>query len=138
MDIDRLIEEARTARTNAFAPYSEYKVGAAVHTDGGCVYSGGNIEVSGRSTSIHAEMMAMFNATFDGQTTFTDMAISVSTESGVAPCGLCQHTIAQFTDELRIHSDSGDGYETYHLSKLIGDGYSPSTRHNDTVCCTEG
>jgi len=128
-----LIEKARDAREKAFAPYSEYPVGAAVETEKG-VFQGANIEVSGRSTSVHAEMLAIFKAVYEGAEEFYRMAVSPKNQSGEAICGLCQHTVAQFTDELEIIEDCGDDKpEKYNLSELIGPAYSPSTRHKDEV-----
>lgn len=117
----------------AFAPYSEYPVGAALVANGE-VYTGANIEVSGRSTSVHGEMMAAYNAVFDGSLSFEVIAISPDGETGVAPCGLCQHTLAQWAEELRIIEDSGEEESNeYQLSELIGPAYSPSTRHSKEV-----
>lgn len=127
---EHLMDQAREARERAFAPYSEYKVGAALLADGE-VFQGANIEVSGRSTSIHAEMMAAFRAVFEGARDFEIIAISPQGETGVAPCGLCQHTLAQFTEDLRILEDTGPDNEfvEYTLEELIGPAYRPSTRH---------
>jgi len=128
-----LVEQARRNRERAFAPYSEYAVGTALLTDTG-VYDGANIEVSGRVTSIHAEMLAAFNAVFDGASEFHVLAVSPAGETGVAPCGLCQHTLAQFCNDLRIIEDVGDAEPVeYHLTDLIGPAYSPTTRHPGTV-----
>jgi cytidine deaminase len=127
---------ARKARKNAFAPYSEYPVGSSLLTEQG-VYLGANIEISGRSTSVHAEMLAAYKAVYDGATDFKVMAVSAGDDpSGeVGPCGLCQHTLSQFTEELRILEDCGEGTEpaVFSLTGLIGDGYSASTRHLDTI-----
>jgi cytidine deaminase len=132
IDESQLIEEARSARKKAFAPYSEYPVGAALLCDGD-VYQGSNVEVSGRTTSVHAEMMAVFKAVMDSATSFDALAVSPDGQTGVAICGLCQHTVAQFTDDIRILEDTGGGYEEYQLAELIGSAYSPSTRHADVV-----
>lgn len=128
-----LLEQAREAREQAFAPYSEYQVGAAIATNQG-VFVGANIEVSGRSTSVHAEMLAVFNAVFNGATEFHTLAVSPQGLTGVAICGLCQHTIAQFTDDIRVLEDVGDDNPVeYSLAELIGPAYNPSTRHPETV-----
>lgn len=129
-----LVSLARSAREKAFAPYSEFPVGAALLTEKG-VYLGANIEISGRSTSVHAEMLAAFKATFDGATEFQAMSVSTPRQSNdTGPCGLCQHTLSQFTDELRIIEDGGnDDHGIFYLSDLIGDGYSASTRHKEHV-----
>lgn len=124
-----LIKDARAARASAYARYSRYAVGAALHTNAG-VFTGANIEVSGRSTSVHAEMMAAYNAILGGATAFYTIAVSPQDQSGEAICGLCQHTLAEFTEELRIIEDCGESPPTeYMLSDLIGPAYRPSTRH---------
>ena len=139
MNDKELVNAARQTKANAFAPYSEFQVGASLITEQG-VYTGANIEISGRSTSVHAEMLAAYKAVHDGAEEFQVMAISAGEDpSGeIAPCGLCQHTLSQFTEELRILEDAGkeDPVE-YWLSDLIGDGYSASTRHFDQVTDTE-
>lgn len=128
----QLVRAAQDARQNAFAPYSEYPVGAALLADGE-VYQGANIEVSGRSTSVHAEMMAAYTAVMDGAFDFEALAVSPKNQSGEAICGLCQHTVAQFCDDLRIIEDTGDGeFVEYSLDDLIGPAYSPSTRRDIT------
>lgn len=128
-----LMKEARTARKKAFAPYSEYPVGAAVLTDKG-IFHGANIEISGRSTSVHAEMMAMYIAVMEGAEEFYRLAVSPEGLTGVAICGLCQHTVAQFCDDIIILEDIGedDEFEEYRLTELIGPAYSPSTRNDWT------
>jgi len=131
-----IVSLARKAReSGAFAPYSEFPVGAALLTEQG-LYLGANIEISGRSTSVHAEMLAAYKAVFEGAANFKVMAVSTPRQStGTGPCGLCQHTLSQFTEELRILEDGGEGNEhgEFWLSELIGDGYSASTRHMDKI-----
>lgn len=129
-----LVSLARSAKEKAFAPHSDFPVGAALLTEQG-IYLGGNVEVSGRSTSVHAEMLAAYKATFDGAQEFQAMSVSTPRQcADTGPCGLCQHTLSQFTDELRIIEDGGDGeHGIFYLSELIGDGYSASTRHPEYV-----
>jgi cytidine deaminase len=131
---DALVRLARKAKQKAFAPHSDFPVGAALLTEKG-IYLGGNVEVSGRSTSVHAEMLAAYNAAFEGAEEFRAMSVSTPRQSAdTGPCGLCQHTLSQFTDELRIIEDGGDGeHGIFYLSELIGDGYSASTRHPEYV-----
>ena len=130
-----LVRIARKAKGDAFAPHSGFSVGAALlgETEVGevKVYTGANVEISAIQP-IHAEQLAMAKAVTDGAEEFYAMAISPgdNPEGDVAPCGLCQHTISQFTEELRILEDAGDNEPTeYWLSELIGDGYSASVRH---------
>jgi len=131
---DALVRLARKAKQKAFAPHSDFPVGAVLLTEQG-IYLGGNVEVSGRSTSVHAEMLAAYNAAFEGAEEFRAMSVSTPRQcADTGPCGLCQHTLSQFTDELRIIEDGGEGeHGIFYLSELIGDGYSASTRHPEYV-----
>jgi cytidine deaminase len=130
-EITTLLKLAREARGRAFCPYSGYAVGAALKTDFG-IYTGANVEIIGRSTIVHAEMLSAYKAVTDGATDFRVIAVSPANQSGEAICGLCQHTLAQFTDDLLILEDVGEGVDPvrYQLSELIGPAYNPSTRHS--------
>lgn len=129
-----LVSLARSAKEKAFAPHSDFPVGSALLTEKG-LYLGANVEISGRSTSVHAEMLAAYKAVFDGSEEFRAMSVSTPRQcADTGPCGLCQHTLSQFTDELRIIEDGGDDeHGIFYLSELIGDGYSASTRHPEYV-----
>lgn len=124
-----LISEAGKAREMAYAPYSEYAVGAVIVTDNG-TYRGSNVEVSGRSTSVHAEMMAMFKAVTSGATEFHTLAISHKGEE--APCALCMHTLSEFVDDIDILVDTEEGYKTYSLKDEYNNAYRPmGAEHHD-------
>lgn len=126
---DNALEVAREARSLSHAPHSGYSVGAAVLANGE-TYKGSNIEVSGWSTSAHAEMTALFNAVLDGAKSLELLAISTEDTSGLAPCGLCQHTLADFTEDLPIIADTGPSSEPneYQLDDLLGPAHRPTTR----------
>jgi len=131
-----LVRIARRAKENAFAPHSDYPVGASLLTDKG-VFVGANVEVSAIQP-IHAEQLAISNAVTEGQAEkFYTMAVSAGRgpHGKEGPCGLCQHTISQFTDELRILEDRGEDKHPseFSLSELIGDAYSASSRYFDEV-----
>lgn len=129
-----LVRIARKAKGDAFAPHSDFSVGASLFTDEG-IFTGANVEISAIQP-IHAEQLAIAKAVTDGADEFHAMAISAGDDptGDVAPCGLCQHTMSQFTEELRILEDAGENKPTeYWLSELIGDGYSASVRHFDEV-----
>lgn len=119
-----LTERARHARERSHSVYSGYSVGAALLADGE-VYQGANVEVAGRSTSVHAEMLAAFNAVFDGQQDFEKLAICQDKRVGV--CALCAHTLANFTDELVI-LEVVPGYSEvteHRLSEMMDGLYTP-------------
>lgn len=126
---DQLLDVAKDARAKAYAPYSEFTVGAVVETEKG-TFKGANIEVSGRNTSVHAEMMAMFNAVMAGAETFRRIAIACDSEAG--PCGLCLHTINEFTDDMTIVVERDGKPYSFLLSEEYNHAYKPQgADHHD-------
>ena len=124
--MDELLRAARDAIDASYAPYSEYRVGAAIETADGSVYTGCNIENANYSNSIHAEELAIGSAIQDGHTEFTRLAVSSDKRDGVTPCGMCRQTLAEFCDEsLPILTDGEDGTE-YTLGELLPATISPS------------
>ncbi len=122
MDESELIDRARTALEEAYVPYSEYSVGAALETAAGEVYTGCNIENANYSNSLHAEEVAIGTATSDGHRAFERVAVSSSERDGVLPCGMCRQTLAEFCDEeFLVLCDTGDGIERYRLGRLLPD-----------------
>lgn len=89
-----LINTAVQARLKAYAPYSDYKVGAALLSKQGTCYSGVNIENAVYPLTICAERVAVFTAVFDGDMEFE--AIAVVTSNGGSPCGSCRQVLAEF------------------------------------------
>ena len=89
-----LINTAVQAREKAYAPYSDYKVGAALLSKQGACYSGSNIENAVYPLTICAERVAVFTAVFDGDMEFE--AIAVVTSNGGSPCGSCRQVLAEF------------------------------------------
>ncbi|WP_432358548.1 cytidine deaminase [Sporosarcina sp. UB5] len=96
MDKEKLIEEAKIARQNAYVPYSNFQVGAALLTEDGHVYHGCNIENSAYSMTNCAERTAFFKAISDGITKFKALAVTGDTEGPISPCGACRQVIAEF------------------------------------------
>jgi cytidine deaminase len=103
----KLIETALLARQWAYAPYSNYQVGAALLTASGKMYDGVNVENAAYPTSMCAERVAVFKAVSEGEHQF--VAVAVATKNGGAPCGACRQVISEFgLDTLVIIAD-GDG-----------------------------
>ena len=114
-----LLDAAREARTAAYAPYSEYTVGAAIRTADGTVFTGCNVENANYSNSLHAEEVAVGGAVAAGHRDFDALAVSSGAEDGVTPCGMCRQTLAEFCgDDFPIHCD-GDEVTTYRLGTLL-------------------
>ncbi|MCK5528317.1 MAG: cytidine deaminase [Kiritimatiellae bacterium] len=99
-----LLEAARSAMNNAHAPYSNFKVGAALLTADGQIFSGCNVENASFGLTICAERNAIFSAITAGAKDFSDMVI-ISTGSALPyPCGACRQVLVEFcTTEFKIH-----------------------------------
>ena len=126
---DELLERAREALEEAYVPYSEYRVGAALRTADGSVYVGCNIENANYSNSLHAEEIAIASAVRDGHREFERIAVSSGARDGVTPCGMCRQTLAEFADaDLEVVCDEGDGeVSAYTLGELLPNTISPET-----------
>jgi cytidine deaminase len=127
MDAEKLVSAARGALDAAYAPYSEYRVGAALLAADGTVYTGCNVENANYSNSLHAEEVALGSALADGTRTFEAIAVSSAARDGVTPCGMCRQTLAEFCDaDFPVHCDAGDGKDvsaagvtTHRLGELL-------------------
>ncbi|OGO35699.1 MAG: cytidine deaminase [Chloroflexi bacterium RBG_16_57_11] len=97
---DELIRTAIEARRHAYAPYSNYTVGAALLTSTGKIFSGVNVENAAYPTTMCAERVAVFKAISEGECKF--VAIAVVTLNGGAPCGSCRQVLAEFGLETRV------------------------------------
>ncbi len=105
-EIFQLCQIAIAARTNAYAPYSKFPVGAAVLCSGGKTYSGCNIENASFGLTICAERVALFNAVSDGAK--KPIAIALATAGGHNPCGACRQVMAEFSTDLRVFVGNTD------------------------------
>ena len=116
-----LINAAFAASENAWAPYSGFKVGAALLCSDGTVYTGCNIENSSLGVTICAERVALSKAVADGRRKgFIMLAVAADSETYCMPCGLCRQFISEFSSDIEILSAKGDGrYTSYRLSQLL-------------------
>jgi len=89
-----LIRQAQKARLQAYAPYSNYRVGAALLTTSGNLFTGANVENAAYPTCMCAERVAIFKAVSQGQREF--QALAVVTSNGGTPCGSCRQVLAEF------------------------------------------
>jgi cytidine deaminase len=110
-DYKQLIELANQARRHAYAPYSNYPVGAALRTKTGRVYTGVNVENAAYPTGICAERVAVFKAVSEGEQNFE--VIAVVTDNGGSPCGGCRQVLSEFGLDTIVLIADGKG----HLSK---------------------
>jgi cytidine deaminase len=98
----KLIAEARKARRRAVAPYSNFKVGAALETADGTIVTGCNIENATYGLTLCAERVAMFKALSDGHRAFRRIAVVADTDAPTPPCGPCRQILWEFGGDLEI------------------------------------
>lgn len=123
-----LIDVARQVQSRVYAPYSEYRVGAAIETASGDVFPGCNIENANFSNSLHAEEVALATAVVNGSRSFTRIAVSSDRRDGVTPCGMCRQTLAEFCDDdFTILCDEDDAVAEYRLGELLPHSMSADT-----------
>lgn len=122
----QLIEQAQQARQRAYAPYSNYRVGAALLTSSGDVFSGANVENAAYPTSMCAERVAIFKAVSEGQRQF--QAIAVVTENGGSPCGSCRQVLAEFGLEtlVLIADAQGRVVQEMTVGELLPGAFRPA------------
>lgn len=126
--MEELIRAARDVQDAAYVPYSGYAVGAAVRTVDGSVFVGCNIENANYSNSLHAEEVALAEAVKQGYHKFEAVAVSSARRDGVAPCGMCRQTFAEFCDEsLPVYCDEDDDIVEYRLGELLPDAITAET-----------
>lgn len=130
MNDKELVKVAFDAMQKAYAPYSGYKVGAALLSKSGAVYTGCNIENASYSPTNCAERTAFFKAVSEGEREFSKIAI-VGGKDGVVtdmfmPCGVCRQVMAEFCDsDFRIIvARSEDDFTVFPLSELLPFGFS--------------
>ncbi|MBT9134749.1 MAG: Cytidine deaminase [Firmicutes bacterium] len=121
----QLIEAAKAALRRAYAPYSGYKVGAAV-LSAGKIYSGVNVENASYGLSMCAERAAVLAAVSDGARSVEAVAIAV--EKGVpSPCGACRQVLREFGENMDVLLVTGDGtVRDTTLAHLLPDSFGPS------------
>ena len=122
----KLIDLAIEARELAYAPYSNYRVGAALLTRSGKIYTGVNVENAAYPTGICAERVAIFKAVSEGQREF--IALAVVTGNGGTPCGACRQVMAEFGLDLTVLIADADGKlrQEASLAELLPGAFGPS------------
>lgn len=119
-----LIEAARKAQIKSHSPYSNYRVGAALLTESGEVYSACNIEAKPSANTLHAEQRAMALAVEDGHEDFVALALVTDGDNTLPPCGNCRQTLATFQEDLTIYVEAGHTYHEYVLDDLLPAAYT--------------
>ncbi len=99
---DRLLEAATRARENAHAPFSKFRVGAAVEDADGRIFTGCNVENATYGLTVCAERVAIFKAISEGARKFRRVAVVADTETLTPPCGACRQILWEFCGDVEI------------------------------------
>ncbi|EOC99863.1 cytidine deaminase [Caldisalinibacter kiritimatiensis] len=125
MDKNLLIRKALEAKEKAYTPYSGFKVGAALITKSGKIYTGCNIENASYTPTICAERTAIAKAVSDGEREIVAIAVTGDSE-WTYPCGVCRQVIREFgKDAIVIVAKSEEEYREYKLSELLPHSFGP-------------
>jgi cytidine deaminase len=129
----RLLRAARAASAKAYAPFSNLKVGAAVLTTRGRIFSGCNVENSSYGLTICAERVAVYKAVSAGQRKVKAVLVYADTAKLTPPCGACLQVITESAENAEIVLSNGSSTKTYRLRQLLPHGFrlTPSARHSE-------
>lgn len=120
MNDRELLSLARDAARNAYVPYSQFPVGAAVECADGSVFTGCNVENAAFGSTICAERTAIVKAVSEGHTDFRRIAIYGEGKNYCMPCGACRQVMAEFSPEMEVLcTRAGGSYVSYPLTKLM-------------------
>ncbi|MCT4688353.1 cytidine deaminase [Vallitalea sp.] len=109
MNYSEIVNEAMKAKEMAYVPYSKFKVGAAVITKGGKIYTGCNIENASFGATNCAERTALFKAVSEGEREFDAIAVVSSSGDFTPPCGICRQVLAELMPEGKIILANNNG-----------------------------
>lgn len=127
MPWQELIEQAKNSAKRAYAPYSNFHVGASALTDKGTVVKGCNVENASYGLTVCAERNCIAQAVINGEQNFTAMVIYTEQEKLTPPCGACRQVIAEFFDDnAKIRAVNHLGHhKEWTISQLLPDAFTP-------------
>jgi cytidine deaminase len=124
IDWEKLIAAARTVRDNAYARFSGFKVGAALLSSDGRIFTGCNVENSSYGLTICAERTALFKAVSEGARDITALALFTDATPPARPCGACRQVLYEFNPDMEIRSANLAGkVEKFKLSEIFPEGF---------------
>ena len=125
-DLKELVCAARTARRNAYVPYSHYAVGAAVLAESGRLYTGCNVENAAYPTGLCAERVAVFKAVSEGERKL--VALAVVTSNGGSPCGSCRQVFSEFAGDdavIVLAPARGERRKKFTMKQILPSRFGP-------------
>jgi cytidine deaminase len=125
MKAEDLLERAIAMRENAYAPYSQFAVGAALVTEDGTVFGGANVENASYGLAICAERTAAVTAVAAGHRSFQAIAIAGPETTVTAPCGACRQFLNEFNPRLEVAYTTPNGVKVTTLDQLLADAFGP-------------
>ncbi len=115
-----MIEAATKVRDNAYAPYSDFRVGAALETDDGEIFAGCNVESASYGLTVCAERVAIWKAISEGKRKIKHIAVVADTEELTPPCGVCRQIIWEFGGDIPVIMANLKGKtETLQMKDLL-------------------
>ncbi|MCL0052582.1 cytidine deaminase [Peptococcaceae bacterium] len=122
--VTKLINLAKAAMQHAYAPYSNFCVGAALITLDGRIYSGCNVENASYGLACCAERVAIFKAVSDGIKEFKALAVIADTQNYCTPCGACRQVMVEFAPDMEVYTANKDGeYKKFLAHELLPYGF---------------
>lgn len=122
---DALVEAARAAQQRAYAPYSHFRVGAALEAADGTVYAGCNVENASYGLTICAERTALVSAVAAGARGFRRIVVVSDSDPPASPCGACRQMLAEFGLDLRVLAVGPSREQSWTLAELLPDAFTP-------------
>lgn len=116
---EELLGKAKEVALNAYAPYSGFKLGAALLTKSGKIFTGCNVENASYGLTNCAERTAIFKAVSEGEKDFDEMIIYVDSDILFTPCGACRQVIREFSDDMKITIVSKDKIIESDIQELL-------------------
>lgn len=123
-----LVERALEMRRFSYAPYSHFRVGAALECEDGSVYTGCNVENAAYGSSLCAERTALVKAVSEGRRRFVRLAVAGDSADYCWPCGACRQMLREFGTELEVLAANREGaYVSVPLEELLPHSFGPET-----------